>query len=86
VRRGGEREVSAVTLLAEGGAWPRILPAEAERDWVATAVWHAQTRAVGSGVRLRTGCQDGGHHFMERARCAAVSTRRGAWRQVEAAL
>jgi hypothetical protein len=63
-----------VTLLAESGAWPRILPAEAERDWAATAAWHAQTRAVRSGVRLRTGCQDDGQHFMERARCAAVST------------
>jgi hypothetical protein len=43
--------------VKDGGAG--ILPAEAERDRAAMAVWRARTLTVGSGVRLRTGCRDG---------------------------
>jgi hypothetical protein len=53
VRRGGEQEASAATLLAEGGARLGILPAEVKRDRVATTAWHARTRVVARGFGLR---------------------------------
>jgi hypothetical protein len=74
-----------MTLLAEGGARPGILPVEAERDRAAAVAWRAQTQAVRSGVRLRTGCRDGTTSdrgddpvgMMALTRSACVAWRRG---------
>jgi hypothetical protein len=68
--------------VKDGGAG--ILPAEAERDRAAMAVWRARTLAIGSGVRLRTDCRDGrpvSALWRRRTRGSAAVAHGASWRK-----